>query len=61
MRKGLAYLDAAETFRQVACRVTDPRAKKQLNDMALEWETLAAERAKQLAKESATKRPSINE
>jgi hypothetical protein len=51
MRKGLAYLDAAEKCRQLARQVTDLRKKKQLEDMALEWEALAAERARQLCQE----------
>ena len=57
MRKGLAYLDAAERCRHLARHVPDPRTKKELNDMASEWEKLAAERAKQLAKGKAMKRP----
>ena len=50
MRKGLAYVEAAETCRHFARQVPECKKKKQLNDMAMEWETLAAERARQLAK-----------
>jgi len=57
MRKGLAYLHAAEMCRDLAHQVPDPLNKKQLNEMALEWEKLAAERAKQLANGKAMKRP----
>jgi len=49
MREGLAYLDAAEKCRHLARQVTDPQKKKQLEDMALEWEELATERVRQLA------------
>jgi short-subunit dehydrogenase involved in D-alanine esterification of teichoic acids len=51
MRTGLAYLEAAEKCRQLARQVViEPRKKKQLEDMALEWEVLATERVTQLAK-----------
>jgi hypothetical protein len=49
MRKGLAYLDMAEKCRDLASQVTEPQYKKQLERMAQKFETLAAERAKQLA------------
>jgi len=49
MRKGLAYLDMAEKCRDLASKVTKPQNKKQLEDMAKAWKTLAAKRAKQLA------------
>ena len=57
MRKGLAYLDTAEKCRRLARQVTEPKAKKQLEEMAREWEALAAGRAQQLAKGKAMKRP----
>jgi len=50
MRKGLAYLNLAEKCRNLARQVTEPRFKKQLESMARAWETLAVQRAKQLAK-----------
>jgi hypothetical protein len=55
MRKGLAYVELAEKCRQLASAVTDPLHKKQLQDMARSWETVATERAKQLAKPSRSK------
>jgi hypothetical protein len=57
MRKGLAYLDLAETCRKLASQVKEPRQKKQLQDMAQSWETAAAERAKQLVKPARSKAP----
>jgi hypothetical protein len=56
MRKGLAYVELAEKCRQLASTVTDPLHKKQLQDMARSWETVAAERAKQLGKSARSKR-----
>jgi hypothetical protein len=56
MRKGLAYVELAEKCRQLARAVTDPMHKKQLQDMARSWETVAAERAKKLAKPASSKR-----
>jgi hypothetical protein len=57
MRKGLAYVELAEKCRQLASAVTDPLHKKQqLQGMARSWETVATERAKQLAKPSRSKR-----
>ena len=44
MRKGLAYVELAEKCRQLASAVTDPLHKKQLQNMARSWETVAAER-----------------
>jgi hypothetical protein len=52
MRKGMAYLDAAEKCRHLARQTTERQIKKQLEAMAVEWEALAAERAKQLSKRS---------
>ena len=56
MRKGLAYVELAEKCRQLASAVTDQFHKKQLQGMARSWETVATERAKQLAKPSRSKR-----
>jgi hypothetical protein len=50
MRKGMAYVELAEKCRQLASAVTDPLHKKQLQNMARSWETVAAERAKKSAK-----------
>ena len=55
MRKGLAYIELAEKCRQLASAVTDPLHKKQLQAMARSWETVASERAKQLAKPAKSK------
>jgi hypothetical protein len=56
MRKGLAYVELAEKCRQLASAVTDPLHKKQLKAVARSWETVASERAKQLAKSAKSKR-----
>jgi hypothetical protein len=56
MRKGLAYVELAEKCRQLASAVSDPLHKKQLQAMARSWETVAAERAKQLVKPARSKR-----
>jgi hypothetical protein len=56
MRKGLAYVELAEKCRQLASAVSDPLHKKQLHAMARSWETVAAERAKQLVKPARSKR-----
>jgi len=56
MRKGLAYVELAEKCRQLASAVTDQVHRKQLQAMARSWETVAAERAKQLAKPAKSKR-----
>jgi hypothetical protein len=58
MRKGLAYIELAEKCRQLARAVRDPLHKKQLQTMARSWETVAAKRAKQLAKPTRSKRAS---
>jgi len=50
MRKGMDYLQSAEELRKLATRMEGPKYKKQLERMAQEFETLAAERAKQPAK-----------
>jgi hypothetical protein len=50
MRKGLAYLDLAEKCRKLASQLKEPRQKKILEDMAQSWETVARQRAKELAK-----------
>ena len=55
MRKGMAYVELAEKCRQLASAVTDRGHKKQLQAMARSWETVAAERAKQLAKPARSK------
>jgi hypothetical protein len=55
MRKGLAYVELAEKCRRLASAVTDPLHKKQLQNMARSWETVAAERAKRLAKSAKSK------
>ena len=49
MRKGLAYLDMAEKCRALARQVKEAKNKRQLEDMAQEWEKLAAERVKHAA------------
>jgi hypothetical protein len=46
MRKGLAYLDMAEKCRVLAGQVKEATNKKQLDDMAQEWERMASERVK---------------
>ena len=56
MRKGLAYVELAEKCRQLASAVSDPLHKKQLQAMARSWETVVAERAKQLVKPARSKR-----
>ena len=61
MRKGLSYLDMAEKCRNLARQAPEPRHKKQLEDMALECEALAAGRVKQLAKRGTPKLPSTSE
>jgi len=50
MRKGMDYLQSAEKLRKLATRMEHPKYKKQLERIAQEFETLAAKRAKQLAK-----------
>jgi len=55
MRKGLAYLDFAEKCRKLASQLKEPRQKKILEDMAQSWETVARQRAKQLAKSARAK------
>jgi len=55
MRKGLAYLDFAEKCRKLARQLKEPRQKKILEDMAQSWETVARQRAKQLAKSARPK------
>jgi hypothetical protein len=55
MRKGMAYVELAEKCRQLASAVTDRVHKKQLQAMARSWETVAAERAKHLAKPARSK------
>jgi hypothetical protein len=55
MRKGLAYLDFAEKCRKLASQLKEPRQKKILEDMAQSWETVARQRAKQLAKSARPK------
>ena len=49
MRKGLAYLDMAEKCRALARQVKEPNNKSHLEDMAREWERMAAERVKKTA------------
>jgi len=48
MRKGLAYLDMAERCRALARQVKEPENKSILEDMAQQWETLAAQRVKDI-------------
>lgn len=55
MRKGLAYLDLAEKCRKLAGQLTDLRHKKELEGIARSLETVAADRAKQLAKRARSK------
>jgi hypothetical protein len=55
MRKGLAYLDLAEKCRKLASQLKEPRQKKILEDMAQSWETVARQRAKELAKSARAK------
>ena len=55
MRKGLAYLDFAEKCRKLASQLKEPRQKKILEGMAQSWETVAKQRAKQLAKSASSK------
>jgi hypothetical protein len=55
MRKGLAYLDLAERCRKLASQLKEPRQKKILEDMAQSWETVARQRAKELAKSARAK------
>jgi hypothetical protein len=55
MRKGLAYLDLAEKCRKLASQLKEPRQKKILQDMAQSWETVARQRAKELAKSARAK------
>jgi hypothetical protein len=50
MYKGLQYLDRAIACRKMAHQVRDAQHREQLEDMAQEWEALAAERASELAK-----------
>jgi len=50
MRKGLQYLDHAIACRKMADQVRDAQHREQLESMAQEWETLASERASELAK-----------
>jgi hypothetical protein len=50
MRKGLTYLDFAEKCRNLASQAIEPHDKKKLESMARAWETVAADRAKRLAK-----------
>ena len=49
MRKGLAYLDMAEKCRALAGQVKEAKNKKQLDDMAQQWERMASERVKYAA------------
>ena len=55
MRKGLAYLDMAEKCRALAREVKEATNKKRLDEMAEEWERLAAERAKHVTLAGAEK------
>jgi len=57
MRKGMDYLQSAEELRKLATRMEDLQYKKQLERMAQEFETLAAERAKQLANVASKRKP----
>ena len=51
MRKGMAYLEAAEKCRDLARKTTEPQIKKELDAVAAEWQALAAKRAKQISKQ----------
>jgi hypothetical protein len=50
MRKGLQYLERAVACRKMADQVRDAQHREQLESMAQEWEALAAECARELAK-----------
>jgi hypothetical protein len=56
MRKGLAYLELAESCRELARRMDKPVHKKQLEIIARACERMARDRAKQLAKTAKSKR-----
>jgi len=49
MRKGMQYLEHAEGCRKIARQIRDAQHQNQLKNMAQAWETLAAQRARQLA------------
>jgi hypothetical protein len=50
MRKGLQYLDRAVACHKMADQVRDAHHREQLESMAQEWEALASEYARELAK-----------
>jgi hypothetical protein len=50
MYKGLQYLDRAIACRKMAHQVRDAQHREQLESMAQEWEALASEYARELAK-----------
>jgi hypothetical protein len=50
MRKGLQYLARAIECRKMADQVRDAQHREQLESMAQEWEALASEYARELAK-----------
>jgi hypothetical protein len=52
MRKGMAYLEAAERCRDLAGKTTEPQITTRLEAMAAQWEAFAAKRAEQLSKRS---------
>jgi hypothetical protein len=52
MRKLSEYKEHAEVCRKMAAHMKNAEHKKQLENMAETWEMLAAERAKQLKKQS---------
>ena len=56
MRKGLTYLELAESCRKLSKRMDNPVLKKQLEKIARNCETMAMHRAKQLAKTEKAKR-----
>lgn len=56
MRKGLAYLELAESCRKLARRMDKPVHKKQLEAIARACERMAMNRAKHLAKTAKSKR-----
>jgi len=58
MRKGLQYLGLAENCRKLAKQTKNRLHKKQLEDMARLWESLAIGRAKRIAKTAKAPRKS---
>lgn len=52
MRKVSEYQQHAAECRQLAAKMKDPTHKKQLEEMAEAWSMLAAERARQIARQA---------